>query len=89
MSAEPALGTKGRDPGMPTEAFEALLFGRVPAEDIASYTAELQSHLGRQAFAHLERRRPGQADVVLTDFQLELPGRSRDLTLGRQPGRGY
>src|SRR3954466_3667580 len=81
MSAEPAVGTRGRGPGMPTEAFEMLLFGRVPAEDIASYPAELQSHLGRQTFAHLERRRPGQADVILTDFQLELPGRSRELTL--------
>ncbi|HEY0571919.1 MAG TPA: NAD-glutamate dehydrogenase, partial [Enterovirga sp.] len=81
MSAEPARDDTSRDPDTLANGFEGILFERVPEEDLAPYNAALRQQLAREAYAHLGRRRPGPAHLAITDFQLDLPGRSRELTL--------
>ncbi|HEV7874569.1 MAG TPA: NAD-glutamate dehydrogenase, partial [Enterovirga sp.] len=81
MSAEPARDDTSRDPDTLANGFEGILFERVPEEDLAPYNAALRQQLAHEAFAHLGRRRPGPAHLTITDFQLDLPGRSRELTL--------
>ncbi|HEY8380796.1 MAG TPA: NAD-glutamate dehydrogenase [Microvirga sp.] len=70
----------GRTSVPPT--FVRDLFGRVPSEDLASYSPEALANLAAAAFDHLKAPRAGGGpDLRLTDVEIERGGRRRDVTV--------
>jgi glutamate dehydrogenase len=57
------------------------LFGRVPTEDLAAYSAEALAQLATSAYQHLKAPRPeGMPDLRLVDLEIERAGRRREIT---------
>jgi glutamate dehydrogenase len=82
QASDVPVAENGDDPSTgAVQAFEAILFGRVPSEDLSSYGEEIRVQLAREALAHLARRRPGEPDVRLSDFAFDVGERRRELTL--------
>ncbi|MCB8819064.1 NAD-glutamate dehydrogenase [Microvirga rosea] len=62
--------------------FLHVLFGRVPPEDLASYSPQALAELAVEAYEHLKDPRPETgADVRLIDLEVEREGRRRDVTI--------
>ncbi len=62
--------------------FARILFGRVPADDLAPYPPQVLAELAAAARSHLSLpRRPGMGSVRLTDRELDLGGARRELTI--------
>jgi glutamate dehydrogenase len=58
------------------------LFGRVPTEDLASYSPKALADLATEAYEHLKApRRGGGPDIRLIDLEVERNGRRRDVTV--------
>ncbi len=58
------------------------LFGRVPTEDLASYSPKALADLATEAYEHLKApRRSGGPDIRLIDLEVERNGRRRDVTV--------
>ncbi|MEE1610785.1 NAD-glutamate dehydrogenase [Microvirga sp. CF3016] len=58
------------------------LYGRVPPEDLASYSPQTLADLAAEAFEHLKASRTGDgADIRLFDFQIEREGRRQDVSV--------
>jgi glutamate dehydrogenase len=77
--AEEALGD-GRA-RLPADFVEAL-FGRVPVEDLAPYSAQTLADLAAQAFAHLRApRKGGGPDIRFVDCDVERAGHRRQVTV--------
>src|SRR3954463_16259727 len=58
------------------------LFGRVPREDLAAYSAQALAELAIAAYEHLRTPRAvGSPDLRLTDADLERNGRLREVTV--------
>ena len=58
------------------------LFGRVPPEDLASYSPQTLADLAVAAFDHLKAPRAGGGpDLRLIDLEIERTGRRRDVTV--------
>jgi glutamate dehydrogenase len=66
--------------GLP-RGFVRHLFGRVPAEDLAAYSAASLAELASQAFEHLSAPRSHGADIRLTDLELQQAGLRREVTV--------
>jgi glutamate dehydrogenase len=63
-------------------SFVVDLFGRVPAEDLASYSPEGLANLAAAAFEHLRARRADAGpDLRFSDLEIEREGRRRDMTV--------
>ena len=63
-------------------SFVGDLFGRVPAEDVAAYSAQALADLASQAFEHLKAPRAERsADIRLVDLTVDRHGRRRDMTI--------
>src|SRR5215211_4933274 len=62
--------------------FVVDLFGRVPPEDLASYSPQTLAELAVAAFGHLKAPRAGEGpDLRLLDVEVERTGRRRDVTV--------
>ncbi|AWM88707.1 NAD-glutamate dehydrogenase [Microvirga sp. 17 mud 1-3] len=62
--------------------FLHVLFGRVPSEDLASYSPQALAELASEAYEHLKAPRPETgADIRLIDLEVEREGRRRDVTI--------
>ncbi|KAB0266441.1 NAD-glutamate dehydrogenase [Microvirga brassicacearum] len=61
--------------------FVPVLFGRVPAEDLAPYSSLALADLAAAAYAHLRSPRSKHADIRLLDLEVERDGRSREVTI--------
>ncbi|MBL0407814.1 NAD-glutamate dehydrogenase [Microvirga aerilata] len=58
------------------------LYGRVPSEDLASYSPQTLADLAAEAFEHLKAPRVGGGeDIRLLDLEIEREGRRRDVTV--------
>lgn len=58
------------------------LYGRVPPEDLASYSPQTLADLAAEAFEHLKASRTGDgADIRLFDFEIEREGRRQDVSV--------
>jgi glutamate dehydrogenase len=58
------------------------LYGRVPSEDLASYSPQTLANLAAEAFEHLKASRTADgADVRLHDVEIEREGRRQDVTV--------
>ncbi|MBF9232950.1 NAD-glutamate dehydrogenase [Microvirga alba] len=58
------------------------LFGRVPPEDLASYSPQALADLAAGAYEHLKApRSSGGEDLRLVDVEVERDGRRRDVTV--------
>ncbi|NIX75341.1 NAD-glutamate dehydrogenase [Microvirga terricola] len=58
------------------------LFGRVPPEDLASYSPQALAELAASAFEHLKAPRSGGGtDLRLVDLEVERGGRHHDVTV--------
>lgn len=57
------------------------LFGRVPSEDLAAYSALTLADLAKAAYDHLRAERAGGADIRLLDFEVEHDGKRKDVTV--------
>jgi len=58
------------------------LYGRVPPEDLASYSPQALAELAAEAYEHLKAPRAGGGeDVRLLDLEVEREGRRRDVTV--------
>src|SRR3954467_10247608 len=67
-------------PQVPSE-FLLYLFARVPAEDIAPYSAQALADLAASAYEHPPAPRRGEAaDIRLIDISVERQGRHSDIT---------
>jgi glutamate dehydrogenase len=77
-----AAALLGNSPaGVPAE-FVHDLFGRVPPEDLAAYSAQGLADLAAGAFAHLRApRRGGRPDIRLADREVDRGGRRREVTV--------
>ncbi|MGO4571986.1 NAD-glutamate dehydrogenase [Microvirga sp. 2TAF3] len=62
--------------------FPHVLFGRVPAEDLASYSPQALAELAAEAYEHLKApRSEAGEDLRLLDLEIEREGRRRDVTI--------
>ncbi len=61
--------------------FVPVLFGRVPAEDLAPYSSSALADLAAAAYEHLRSPRRQGADIRLLDLEVEREGRARDVTV--------
>ncbi|UHC16731.1 NAD-glutamate dehydrogenase [Methylobacterium currus] len=79
IAAAAALAEDRGGPG----GFVRDLFGRVAPEDLTAYPPEALADLALAARAHLAAARPGRtiSAVRLSDVEVELGGRRRDLTV--------
>uniref|UniRef100_UPI002CCCF16A hypothetical protein n=1 Tax=Enterovirga sp. TaxID=2026350 RepID=UPI002CCCF16A len=64
------------------DSFRSLLFSRVPAEDLAGFSASALATLADSAYAHLAQPRSGgQPVVALRNVTVEQHGKMRELTV--------
>jgi glutamate dehydrogenase len=58
------------------------LYGRVPPEDLSSYSPQALAELAAEAYEHLKAPRIGGGeDIRLLDLEIEREGRRRDVTV--------